>query len=73
MHDAPPTIDLLDDPATLEADHRAVQDFAANGTPLDPAVAARVRARSDRAREATFRRIGYVNGDELRRPSTVDE
>jgi hypothetical protein len=38
--------DLLDDPATREADACAVEDFAFQGQPLDPAIAARVRARS---------------------------
>ncbi len=65
--------DLLDDPVLREADAQAVQDFVANGAPLDPAVRTRVRARADRAREANFRRIGPVNIEELLPPSTVDE
>jgi hypothetical protein len=65
--------DLLDDPATEEADHKAVWECAANGTKLDPEIAARVRARSDRAREATFQRVGYVNIQEFLRPSTDDD
>jgi len=73
MNENPTSHDLLDDPAIQEADAQAVQDYIVTGKPVDPAVAARVRARSDRAREATFRRIGYVNGEEFRRPSVDDE
>lgn len=65
--------DLLDDAEIREADHRAVQRFAETGEPVDPAVAARVCARADRAREANFRRFGYVNIDALLRPSVDDE
>jgi hypothetical protein len=68
-----PLPDLLDDPATEEADRKAVWACAANGTKVDPEIAARVRARSDRAREATLQRVGYVNIQELLRPSTDDE
>jgi hypothetical protein len=66
------TVDL-DDPVLFASDLQAVQDFVEKGTPLDPAVVARVRARSDQARDAVFQRVGYVNAEEFRMPSTCDE
>lgn len=59
MNDAPS--DLLDDPATREADAMAVMDQVISGKPLDPAVARRVRERSTRATEAVRRRFGTVD------------
>lgn len=73
MNETPAITDLLDDPATIQADMQAVQDFAAKGTPIDPAIRARVRARADRIREKAFQRHGYINGEELRPSSTYDE
>ncbi|HEY1376743.1 MAG TPA: hypothetical protein VGF55_08105 [Gemmataceae bacterium] len=43
---------------TVEADARAVAEALAAGRPVDPAVARRVRDRSDRARRATEARLG---------------
>jgi hypothetical protein len=64
---------LLDDPATLAADRQAVHDFAFKGIPLDPVIRDRVRARSARAPERAYQRHGYINIEELRRPSTYDD
>jgi hypothetical protein len=72
MNEAAPTIDLLDDPATIEADGQAVQNFVAKGIPVSPEVRARVRARADRTREETFARHGYINTQELQ-PSPLDD
>ncbi len=52
--------DLLDDPAF-------------KGIPLDPAIRDRVRARSARATEKAFQRQGYINIEDLRRPSARDD
>ena len=71
IQDTPNTMDLLDDPATIEADSRAVQDFAANGIPVSDDVRARVRARADRTREKCLTRHGYIKTEELR-PSPLD-
>ncbi len=65
--------DLLDDPATIAADRQAVHDFAFRGIALDPAIRDRVHARSARATERAYQRHGYINIDELRRPSTADD
>jgi hypothetical protein len=73
MNDTPTTIDLLEDPATVEADHRAVQRFLETGIPVDPAVRDRVRARADRIREKTREKFGIVNIQELLPPSTYDD
>lgn len=53
MNDTSTTFDLLDDPATIVADRQAVQEFAEKGTPIDPTVLHRVRARANRVRENT--------------------
>lgn len=53
--------DLIDDPAIREADAQAVMDRLNSGTPLDPAIAARVRARSECATEEMRRKFGTVN------------
>ncbi len=73
MNDTSTTFDLLDDPATIVADRQAVQEFAEKGTPIDPTVLHRVRARANRVREKTRERFGIVNIDELLRPSTYDD
>jgi hypothetical protein len=65
--------DLLDDPAIEEADGQAVQRFLETGEPVDSAVAARVRARSNRAREASLRHVGFINVEELMRHDPDDE
>jgi hypothetical protein len=64
---------FLDDPAIEEADAQAVQRFLETGEPVDSAVAARVRARSDRAREANFKRVGFVNVQDYMRHDPDDE
>jgi hypothetical protein len=71
MNETAPSIDLLDDPATIEADGQAVQDFVAKGIPVSPEVRARVRARADRIREKCFARHGYINTEDLG-PSPLD-
>ena len=53
--------DLLNDPATREADAEAVMDQFISGKPLDPIVASRVRERSARATEAIRRQLGTVS------------
>ncbi len=66
--------DLLDDPATIESDGKAVEDFAFRGVPLDPVIRDRVRARSERATERVYQRHGIVNIEEiLRNPTSDDE
>jgi hypothetical protein len=72
MNETTTTIDLLDDPATIEADGQAVQDFVAKGIPVSPEVRARVRARADRTREESFARHGYIDTQSLR-PSPLDD
>lgn len=64
---------LLDDPATLEADMRAVQHFVETRQPLDPEVRDRVIARADLIREQIFQTHGFVDGEQFRAPSTYDE
>jgi len=44
-----------------DADLEAVIEHAMNGKPLDPAVARRVRERSERATQETFERHGLLN------------
>jgi hypothetical protein len=73
MDQTPMPLELLDDPATCAADAQAIEDFVEKGRPLDPAIAARVRARADRAREANFQRLGFVNLYDLLHPSQDDE
>ena len=51
----------LDDPSLLEADAEAVMEHLISGKPLDPAIAARVRERSERATEEMRRKFGTVN------------
>ena len=55
------TPDLLNHPATHEADAEAVMDQVLSGIPLDPVVAARVRKRSALATEALRRKFGTVD------------
>jgi hypothetical protein len=50
--------DTRDTPPIADADARAVADALAAGQSVDPAVARRVRERSDRARRATEARLG---------------
>ena len=73
MNDTSTPIDLLDDPATIAADHQAVQEFAEKGTPIDPTALARIRARAERVREGTRLRHGIVNIQELFPPATYEE
>lgn len=61
MNDTITLPDLLDDPATREADAQAVMDRLISGQPLDSVVAARVRARSERATEEMRRKFGTVD------------
>jgi hypothetical protein len=61
MNHTLPLPDLLDDPATREADAQAVMERLNSGRPLDPAIAARVRARSERATEEMRRKLGVVD------------
>ena len=55
-----------------EADGQAVKRFLETGELVDSAVAARVRARTDHAREKNLRRAGFINVEELMR-TTIDE
>lgn len=74
MNDLPDLPDLLDDPATREADAQAVMDRLTSGKPIDSSVAARVRERSERATEEMRRRFGTVNmAVELIRQSREEE
>ncbi len=73
MNDTATTIDLLEDPATVAADHEAVQRFLETGIPVEPAVRDRVRARAERIREKTREKFGIVNIDEFRRPTTDED
>lgn len=57
--------ETLDDPNLEESDSNAVWDSINTGKPLDPAIHARVRARSLLALERNFQRVGYVNIEEL--------
>jgi hypothetical protein len=50
----------LDDSALREADTVAVLEQLGSGTPLDPAIAARVRARAERVAEDIRRLHGLV-------------
>lgn len=56
-----PPLDLLDDPATRAEDAQAVWEKFRTGQPLDPSVAARVRARSEKITAETFRKFGYLD------------
>lgn len=58
-----PTIspDLLDDPLTRESDAQAIMDHYISGKPLDPAIAARVRARSEKITAEVYRKFGELN------------
>lgn len=64
---------VLDDPALEAADAQAAQRFVETGEPVDLAVKIRTYARVARAREEMFRKHGYVDFSQFRRPSTVDE
>lgn len=65
--------DVLDDPDLEKADGDHVMSCVASGDPIDPVVAARVRARSLRTSEETLRRVGFVNIQELMRPDPNDD
>jgi hypothetical protein len=71
MSETTTTIDLLDDPATIEADNQAVDNFVAKGIPVSAEVRARVRGRADRIREKCFARHGFINAEDLG-PSPLD-
>ncbi len=64
---------VLDDPAIQAADAAAAQRFVETGEPVDLAVRIRVYARVARSREEMFRKHGYIDLSQCRRPSTVDE
>jgi hypothetical protein len=53
--------DLLNDPATREADAETVMDHFVNGTSLDPAVAERVHARAEEITAEVYRKFGELN------------
>jgi hypothetical protein len=53
----------LDDPARREADAVAVLEQFATGTPVDPAIAERVRAGAERVTEDIRRVRGLVDDD----------
>ena len=65
--------DLLDDPATFAADMQAVQHFSETGEPLDPAIVARVRARSERSALEDFKRRGPIDLQKYLLPSVDGE
>jgi hypothetical protein len=50
----------IDDPAVRDADAKAVVAHFANGTPLPPEIAARVRKRSERLTEQVRKKFGTV-------------
>jgi hypothetical protein len=52
---------LFDDPSTREADAQAVMEHYLCGKPLDPVIAARVRARSEKITEEVYRKFGELN------------
>ncbi|WP_020468255.1 hypothetical protein [Zavarzinella formosa] len=64
--------DLLDDPVLQETDALAVQEFVANGAPLDPAVRERVFARAARLRQQILQTHGSVDWERFRNLSTDD-
>jgi hypothetical protein len=73
MDETPTLRDPFDDPALCEADIKAVFACYAAGKKVDPEIAARIRIRSDRAREESFNRVGFVNIQDLLRPSVDEE
>ena len=64
---------VLDDPVLEAADAQAAQRFVETGEPVELAIRIRIYARSARCREENFRKHGYVDLSQCRRPSTVDE
>ena len=55
------TIDEVLTLADLEADTQAVMESLATGKPLEPAIARRIRERSDRIREETYAKHGVLD------------
>ena len=53
--------EILDDPAIRDADAQAVMDHYISGKYLDPAIIARVRARSEKITEETYQKYGELN------------
>jgi hypothetical protein len=63
----------LDDPLLCEADTAAVFDSFAHGTPLDPAVGERVRARAARITEHIRQTHGVIDDETFQRLIDEDE
>ena len=57
----------LDDPVLSEADTAAVFESFTSGTPLDPAIGERVRARAARITEAIRQTHGVIDDETFQR------
>ena len=63
----------LDDPVLRESDTAAVFESFASGTPLDPAVGERVRARGARITERLRQTHGVIDDETFQRLIDEDE
>ena len=57
----PPEADVSEAPEDVEADCQHVMDALRAGRPVDPEVGRRVRVRSKRSQERSFREHGFTN------------